>query len=449
MSTEPAARVMLPTRVRYVVLVLLALAPISAYLTRTLSASNTTIAAEFDVSDEVMGDVLAGFALGYFFFQVPGGMLASSFGVRVVLPVLGIAWCLCAIWSSLALSAAELHFAQVALGFAQAGLVPCCARAAADWFPLARRGIVSAVLAGSMQVGAVTATALTARLLDPLGWRIVLQAYAAFGIAWALTFFLWFRNCPEEHRRVNRAEEELIRAGRSLAETAPQASPPAAAGDWFRLTLAVGLSSSFWAYFLQAAFRAYSYAFFGTWCPAYLEKAYRLNKVEAGELATWPLVAFGVGSLVGGFVVDAILVRTGSRWLSRSGSAVVGLGVCAGCFAVATRSDDVYLVIVLLSLGCLFAALAGPATWAAGMDLGGRHTAVIFGVMNMAGNVGAYLCPKQVGRLFVYVETSGRSWGLVLWLFVGINIAGAVMWVFVDPRRPVGEEGPSVDNQPR
>src|SRR6266542_959063 len=183
MSSVPAAAgATPPTRVRYVVLVLLALAPMSAYLTRGLGAFTTTLTEEFDVSDKVMGDVLAGFALGYFFFQVPGGMLASSFGVRAVLPVLGIAWCLCAIGSSLARSAAELHLAQVALGFAQAGLVPCCARAAADWFPLARRGIVSAVLAGSMQVGAVTATALTARLLGPLGWRVVLQAYAAFGI---------------------------------------------------------------------------------------------------------------------------------------------------------------------------------------------------------------------------------------------------------------------------
>jgi len=330
-------------------------------------------------------------------------------------------------------------------------LVPCCARAAADWFPLARRGIVSAVLTGSMQIGAVTATALTARLLGPLGWRVVLQGYAIFGIAWALAFYLWFRNRPEEDARVNLAEAELIRAGQPSAEAGPATSPSSPGEDGFRVTLSICVSVSFWAYFLQAAFRAYGYAFFGTWCPAYLEKAFKLNEVEAGELATWPLVAFGVGSLLGGLVVDRILVLTNSLWLSRCGSAVVGLGVCAVCFALATQSDDVYLVVALLSLGCLFAALGGPATWAAGMDLGGRHTAVIFGVMNMAGNVGAYLCPKQVGRLFVYVETSGASWDLVLWLFAGINAAGALLWVFVDPRRPVDEEpqeAANVEDQP-
>ena len=39
-----------PTRVRYVVLVLLALAPTCAYLTRIISAFNTTLAAEFHIS---------------------------------------------------------------------------------------------------------------------------------------------------------------------------------------------------------------------------------------------------------------------------------------------------------------------------------------------------------------------------------------------------------------
>ena len=41
----------------------------------------------------------------------------------------------------MASSAEELHLSRVALGFAQAGLVPCCAKVIADWFPLPRRGI--------------------------------------------------------------------------------------------------------------------------------------------------------------------------------------------------------------------------------------------------------------------------------------------------------------------
>src|SRR5262249_50869969 len=147
----------------------------------------------------------------------------------------------------------------------------------------------------------------------------------------------------------------------------------------------------------------------------------------AGQLAAWPIAAFGIGSFLSGFVVDAVLTRTRSRWLSRSGSAIFGLSLCAACFALATLAEDAIIVTAILSVGCLFAALGGPATWAAGMDLGGRHTPVIFGVMNMISNVGPYLCDKQVGSLFDYIKTAGANWDLVLWLFVGINAAGAAM----------------------
>lgn len=74
------------------------------------------------------------------------------------------------------------------------------------------------------------------------------------------------------------------------------------------------------------------------------------------------------------------------------------------------------------------------------MDLGGRRTAVLFGVMNMIGNAGAYLCPKQVGQLFDFIRSGPGDWSLVLWLFVGINAAGALAWLFVNPRRPVLKE---------
>ena len=140
MSSPPVSRSSAPTNARYVVLILLALAPYCAYLTRNISAANTTIAREFDIPDRRMGEVIAGFALGYFFFQIPGGMLASALGVRTVLPAIGLTWSCCALWSSLATSAEELRLSRIAPGFAQAGLVPCCAMMMPNMKPLSPTG---------------------------------------------------------------------------------------------------------------------------------------------------------------------------------------------------------------------------------------------------------------------------------------------------------------------
>jgi sugar phosphate permease len=424
---------MKPTHVRYLVLVMLALAPFCAYLTRNLSSANTTIAQEFRVSDARMGEIIAGFALGYFFFQVPGGILASAYGVRIVLPAIGLAWSGCALWSSLASTPEELQFARVALGFAQAGLVPCCAKAVGDWFPITQRGTVSAVMTGAMQLGAITATALTANLLEPVGWRRVLQGYAGLGIAWAILFHVIFRNRPEEHPLASGAERDLIRAGR------PPTSEIAPKTNWPRLALAMLLSVSLWAYFIQAFFRSYAAEFFYAYCPAYLEYAHGVSKEQAGDLASYPLLALTVGCLLAGFVIDLLQAWTGSRWLSRSGASFAGMAICAGCFALATQVQSAGVAVALLSLGALFMAIAGPATWAAGMDLGGRHTPVIVGAMNMVGNIGAYLCPRHVGSMITDIKESGASWDLILWLLAGINAGSAVAWLFVNPRRPVGE----------
>jgi MFS transporter, ACS family, D-galactonate transporter len=50
--------------------------------------------------------------------------------------------------------------------------------------------------------------------------------------------------------------------------------------------------------------------------------------------------------------------------------------------------------------------------------------------MNMVGNFAAAACPVIVGKLF----QATANWDLVLLLFAGVYFAGAVCWVFVNPR---------------
>jgi len=68
---------------------------------------------------------------------------------------------------------------------------------------------------------------------------------------------------------------------------------------------------------------------------------------------------------------------------------------------------------------------------------------VIVGAMNMMGNVGAYLCPLHIGKLFEHVKKSNEgSWGLTLWLLAAVSAGAAIAWSFVNPRRSL-DESPS------
>jgi MFS family permease len=448
MRDQPSAVAILPdatapaTHVRYFILVLLALSAGSAYLTRLMPAAATTVQKELGLTGTELGYVLSGFAFGYFWFQIPGGWLGNHLGARRMLPVLSIAWSWCTLWVSLARTGTELYWARVALGLAQAGLMPGIALVLADWFPVGQRGMASSVIAISMQVGAVLANGLTAELVDRIGWRPAFALYSITGMAWAAAFVLFFRNRPEDHPWTNAAECALIR-GDSASEKPRTASAAVrgAVGDPWTVPVLLLTSISLWAVCAQSFFRAYAYDFYYNWFPAFMEKGHGVPTKEAGMLGMIPQVAGGAGCLAGGVLVDVLLHWTGSKWLSRSGLAALGLAACAAATGAATLARDPVPIALWLSAGAFCASLAGPAAWAATIDIGAGLTGVIFGIMNMAGNVGAYACPIHVGALVDYIDRTDGDWNLVLYLFVAVNLVGALCWLFLNPNRPVLERG--------
>jgi nitrate/nitrite transporter NarK len=290
-----------------------------------------------------------------------------------------------------------------------------------------------------MSVGAVIASGLTVRLLGPLGWRGTFALYAAVGVAWTVLFLLGFRNRPEEHPGVNDAERRLIQGKPRTSPGDPDFEPAAPPTDDEAPTLTVlgrmARSVSLWALCIQGFFRAFGYALYITWFPAYLEKGYRVRLEDAGDLSMLPLGGVVAGSFLGGPLIDAILARTGSRWLSRSGVSAAALGLCALTTYLATLMTNPVAAVVVIAVGALLSGLAGPTTWAATMDLCGRHTALGFAIMNMTGNLGAIACPITVGYLIEHIGSTGGKWEWVLYLFSGIYLAGAVSWLALDPCR--------------
>jgi MFS family permease len=438
-----------PTRIRYWVLLLLALVSAGSYLTRIcLSTAATTIQKEFSISSERMGEILGAFFLGYLFFQIPTGWLGARFGGRLTLAWLNVGVSLCSLWGAFVAGPAMLWVSRFGLGVAQAGLVPCGSRGVLDWFPPSQRGRASSAISSSMSLGAVIASTLTAALLPVMGWRGVFIAYSTFGVAWAAVFYGVFRNRPRQHPWVNPAEIELIEAGVGPAPGAdgpPQADPGLGSAEPSRLTrnvdlaLAMVASRSTWMICLQAVFRAFGAAFFLTWFPAYLEKGHGVKLQDTGWLASLPLAATVLGALVGGVVIDGIQRWTGNRWLSRSGVAVAGLLVSAACSYGATLMPSPRAMVLLLSVGAFCFGAGGPASWAATMDISGKHTQLLFGLANMWGNAGAMASPKVVGEMFDRIEAAHGDWNEVLYLFVWIYLAGAVCWALLDPNRSAVE----------
>jgi MFS family permease len=429
-----------PSGVRHLVLAGMTGSVVIAYLSRTaLAPAGSTIQNELHLTNLEMGAVHGIWAFGYVAVQLPGGWLGDRFGRRIMLPVYGIAWSLCTLATAAATTFSGLWWSRLIFGGTQAGLIPCLTRACIDWFPEDRRGSASAAITAGMSAGAVAASGLAAVLVPWLGWRLTCQLFALTGVLWAIEFWITFRDRPEGHPWVNKEEIALIRGGKHR-ELELDGDLDAGLGQQARTGLgALGVygTVAFWMLTGQGICRTFCYNFLTSWFPTYLERAHGVKLTSAGLMTMVPLLGVVAGATGGGMIVDGLLRQTGSRWKSRSGvgasgMVLAGLGSLAAIFASSPA-----FALGILALGAASIGLAAPATWAATMDLGGvRHAASVMALANMAGNLGAFLCPVSVGAI---LDASGGRWNLVLLMLAAVSFTGGLCWIFFDPeecRRP-------------
>lgn len=418
-----------PSTVRYRVMVWLTLAAALTYLVRgAVSVSESTIRSELGISLAASGWFMSAFFWTYALFQVPSGWWSQRVGTRIALCSFIVACSLATVMLSTSRFFWTLIAAQLLMGVAQAGVFPAACNSISSWMPLARRSSACAVLAIGMQLGAIFASSLTGVLMKPMGWRWLFLCYALPGFVWAIWFLLRFKDDPTCDPRVNSDELALIAHGResmpASATGSKEESPPTPTPWWPILS-----QPSLWFLCAQQASRASGYMFFASWFPTFLQKTRGVSVSESGYLQALVFAGTLVGSIFGGALTDWIWRRSGNLWLSRSAVGASALASCAVLILSAWFVQDVKLAVFLLTAGSLFAALAGPCGYATTMDMGGRHVPQVFGMMNMSGNLAAAATPILVAALFKQTE----NWELVLLVFAGVYMLGAISWLRVKP----------------
>ncbi|MEO1993858.1 MAG: MFS transporter [Planctomycetaceae bacterium] len=442
------------TRVRYLVAALIASGAVSLYLPRhCLAVTNKEIQQELGIGSTEMGAVMGLFSLGYLLFQVPGGWLGTRFGTRWGLSALSIVWSLLTLATAAAHSLLPLEIARFLFGAAQAGFVPITAKILKDWFPEKQWGITSAFVGVSMSIGGALAMDVTGRLTGAFDWRVIFQMYSVVGVFWSIAFVTLFRNTPRDHPWTNADEIALIAAG------SPSATGAAAAGRFLTLkNLGIIVCSvNLWAICLQSFCRAAGYNFFVTFFPEFLTHNFDgVDAAQAGLFTKWPMIGVVCGGLFGGVLIDRIYIRTGNKWLSRSAVAVAALTLTSLLTFVSFYATSPFGFVALITIGAACSGVGSPAAWAATLDVGGKHTSVVAGIMNMAGCIsGVVVTPllggmmdilkgkeqavtvKVLGQGVLLDSTRVTDWSQVIEMHAAFYLAGAVFWLFVRSDKPL------------
>jgi len=473
-----------PTIIRHLVLAALCAITTINYIQRnSIGGAETTIRADLHLTRNDTGDAMSAFFLTYALCQVPSGWLAQRWGGRRALALYAAGWSIVMAFTAAATNLPALIGTRWAMGALQAGIFPCCTMILAGWYPSTRRLFASAILNSFMLIGGVIAAWLTAKLIGPLGWRWLFLLYALPGLAWAAWFAIWFRNRPQEHPGVNAAELAIIspqtvnplRANNFDVSGSSQSLPDSAAPDesiaanrdalstaksenqsWVRERdaeigdlvqrvvkpsipwMAIFLSSALWLICLQQFCRAGALRFFDMWLPTYLQEARGQSREDANYWTSLPLLAGVIGGPIGGILSDWVLARTRSRRFARQGVAIgsVVVGLCI--YALAYQVNDVRGAVLLAGLGILIFTFSSPCAYALSMDMGGRNLGVIFGLMNMTGNLGSWAFTNFIPRVVTW-----RGWDSALLVFTGMHVVAIVCWLLLNPNGLIGERADS------
>ena len=425
-GTAPDAR---PTRTRWWMLVLFSLMYLICYLDRgIISVAQPEIGRAFGLNLSQMGLVLAAFTWAYAIGQIPVGWLGDRFGPRLVLTVLLIWTSASAIMTGAAVGLGSLFAARFLLGIGEAGAFPVASRGMQLWFSPAERGRIQGVTHFFSRF-AVAITPLTAgSLMVAYGWRTMFLVFGTIGFLWVFAFRWFYRERPEDHPRVNRAELAQIRG-----VDADESLQPLATARLHTPWRQILTSPNMWWIALGYCCFFFGTNFYLTWYPTYLREHRGLSVAALGLWGSIPLLAGMLGDVVGGSLSDLLLKRTRNARLARRGVAAPGF-VLAGVFVVpaAMVSDATTSILYLAASFFVLEWVIGPA-WAVPMDVGGRFSGTVTGVMNMAGALAASLTPIVYGTLF------GRGYWVAPFLVSAAVLAlGAVIWIFlIDPDKSV------------
>jgi ACS family glucarate transporter-like MFS transporter len=497
-TSSPALAI--PTRVRYGVLAFACALSMVTYLDRLCigmaSQSLRTVLGLGSVAD--MKWAFTAFSLAYAIFEVPTGWLGDVFGPRSTLIRIVLWWSIFTALTGLTgwqvggvtlIGFVALVVIRFLFGIGEAGAYPNITRALHNWFPLGERARTQGAvwMSGRFMGGLTPLVWLLLVTGVGLSWRVPFFIFGGIGVCWCLLFSTWFRNRPEEHAATNEAERKLIAEGSGHATASAHANVP-----WLKLIL----SRNLWVLCLMYFCSSYSWYFNVNYLPEYLQEQHGIQQTKQDDAQKkeqptiqmedvlfalykgGPLLFGAVGCILGGFLSDWFIRRTGNhRW----GRRLLGIGgqtACVACYLTCLVAPSAWLFALAIALSGFFNDLAMGSSWATCQDIGKRYAAIVAGCMNTIGNLGGALSAFFIGTILdFFLERNLATQGLGIQavkeaaknhdaaaeqllrvgnmqgyqvnflMFAAICAITVFLWLGIDATKPVVDEPPTPQDE--
>ena len=422
---SPATKVR-ATRTRHIVLWLTVLVYMITYMDRVvISAAIPSIEAEFGFTDVTIGWILAAFQLAYAMFQIPGGWLGDRFGPRKALAGVVLWWSTFTALTVVSWNATSMIVMRFLFGMGEAGAFPIATRSLSRWMLPSERGWAQGVTHAGSRLGGALTPMLVVWMIAQWGWRAPFVIFALIGIIWAIFWFWYYRDSPNDHKGVNEEERELIAQALGRRSTAGKAK---ANVPWKQILT----SPQMWLLAAMYACYGYSIGIYLQWFPKYLVDAHGFSLTQMGFYASLPLMAGVAGDVAGGWVSDEVLKRTGNLKMARRLVAIVGFVMAGAMIMLAINQTDPLIGVGFFALAVFGLELTVGVSWAVALDIGDEFAGSVSAVMNTSGNLGGTVAAAATGYLVTYY-----SWNAAFGVLAVLAAIAATLFLWIDASKRV------------
>ena len=421
-----------PTRVRYLILLMLFLVTTINYADRaTIAIAGSSLQKDLGIDAVTLGFIFSAFGWAYVAGQIPGGWLLDRFGSKKIYALSIFTWSLFTLLQGyvgefgVGSAVVVLFMLRFMVGLAEAPSFPGNARIVAAWFPTAERGTASAIFNSAQYFATVLFAPLMGWIVYKFGWQHVFVVMGALGILFSA---VWMKviYSPREHPRINKEEFDHIANNGGMVDMDQDKGKGSSSGpkwDYIRQLLTNRMMLGI--YLSQYCINGITY-FFLTWFPVYLVQERGMTILKAGIIASLPAICGFIGGVLGGIISDYLLRKGHSLTFARKAPIIGGLLLSTSI--VACNYVDIEWMVVGFMALAFFGKGVGALGWAVMSDASPKQIAGLSGgLFNTFGNIASITTPIVIG--YIISSTGSFKWALV---FVGANAVVAVFsYIFI------------------
>lgn len=390
-----------------------------------ISVAAPVIQQELQLTKAQLGVALSAFGLCYALLQIVNGYLGDRFGPRKVLTILGVLWSLGTLATGLIGGFYSLVAARILVGLGEAGTIPTATRAMSNWVPRAYRGFAQGFTHTSARLAAAVTPALVIVVIAAIGWRGAFALLGAVSLAWAVLWYLYFRDDPREHRGV--AATAL--AELPLFETAKQRPDV----PWRQLIPRImPVTLVFFCH-------AWTLWLYLTWLPSFFVGEYHIDLKRSAMFTSGVFAAGMIGDTVGGLISDWIYARTGNVNAARRNTVILAFLGSTAFMSLVFVTHDPFQIALCLAASLFFLEMSEGPVWAVPMDVAPRYAGIAGSFVSTAAGVAAVLSPAAFG----FIADLTGSFLPPFLMSLGFLVLGIVLAFFMRPDIAVGERAAS------